>query len=479
MFILSSQKVENRLHPLSPNEGVPAVDSVGRMFNSIQGLQQRLNDFSLDEVAKASDTCKTLILSLAELQRRVARIAKIGKFVTAARGAIEGSTAGISDLCELIHLDTNPDAQETAHAGKIIQFPRSPRVSWNNMQAVTRSASELPVPEDSSRTQIINTHFSFAQPTAAEATDPKFSAPQDSSAVKPLGESQQPSKSPNLVHEIPGCSNQSAEIPPAPQPETPQSNGTSTITVATGTLASSEPHSTGFDEPSVTDFQLSLASDDDEKQADEPRASEATEANSLVPVGATFDQRLLQDLIKDYGEFASSPNVPIPIERKNDPDLSTKSNEQNNSATSSVDPQPAIRNLPRIRNEGDIDRKLKKLIKDYGEIDLYSRQSPVNLKTAVVGAFLLLIAIFSGFYLFSAPKDAVSSRPVSGAENKMDSSQVDADVRNHRTRAGVKPTKSAGDGAVEIPRSAEANELDPIPNQDMLKKITKERRLGD
>jgi len=73
-------------------------------------------------------------------------------------------------------------------------------------------------------------------------------------------------------------------------------------------------------------------------------------------------------------------------------------------------PNPASqRNLPAQRKDGELDLKLKKLIKDYGEYDLYSRQSPINLKTGVVAAFLILALAFSGFYFFSSRTSAKPS----------------------------------------------------------------------
>jgi hypothetical protein len=69
-----------------------------------------------------------------------------------------------------------------------------------------------------------------------------------------------------------------------------------------------------------------------------------------------------------------------------------------------------------LKKEGDIDRELKKIIKDYGEYDIYSRHNRLNLKLAAIGAFLLVVAVFSGFYLLSSSKSPERSSPPAAAE---------------------------------------------------------------
>ena len=59
--MLSSRKEENRLHIASPNTSHPTFASVGKVFDSLQGLQQRLDDFSLDDLSKAIETLEKAI----------------------------------------------------------------------------------------------------------------------------------------------------------------------------------------------------------------------------------------------------------------------------------------------------------------------------------------------------------------------------------------------------------------------------------
>jgi hypothetical protein len=70
------------------------------------------------------------------------------------------------------------------------------------------------------------------------------------------------------------------------------------------------------------------------------------------------------------------------------------------------EPESLEQNVPSVRKNGQLDRELKKIIKDYGEVDLYSRQSPINYKIAGIAAFLLLGALIAGFYFFYSPNTA-------------------------------------------------------------------------
>ena len=70
-----------------------------------------------------------------------------------------------------------------------------------------------------------------------------------------------------------------------------------------------------------------------------------------------------------------------------------------------------------LKKEGDIDRELKKIIKDYGEYDIYSHNNRINLKFAGVGAFLLIVTVLSGFYLLSSSKSQEPSNPPAAAES--------------------------------------------------------------
>jgi len=89
------------------------------------------------------------------------------------------------------------------------------------------------------------------------------------------------------------------------------------------------------------------------------------------------------------------------------------------------EPESLEQSVPNVRKNGQLDRELKKIIKDYGEVDLYSRQSSINLKTAGIAAFLLLGALVAGFYFFYSPNTAsvgdAPKTPSTAAQSQIES----------------------------------------------------------
>jgi len=124
-------------------------------------------------------------------------------------------------------------------------------------------------------------------------------------------------------------------------------------------------------------------------------AAQADEAwvKNLQPVEETsdFDTKLLDDLIKNYGEFAANPNLPAALDKP----------------SREIRTQEKLR-LPKdgivsARTPNDLDRQLKKLIKDYGENDLYSSQTgSLKIKLRIGAAFVVLALVLGGIYYFSA-----------------------------------------------------------------------------
>jgi hypothetical protein len=162
-----------------------------------------------------------------------------------------------------------------------------------------------------------------------------------------------------------------------------------------------------------------------------------------VTTSTDFDQRLLDDLIKNYGEFAASRNSSRTSEAPDSAHADCTEIESDDTVQP-IEVAPERNNLPSIKREGDLDRQLKKIIKDYGEYDLYSRQSPVNLKTGVIAAFLLLALILSGFYYFS-PKTAGSQSSLTTAPaHTRSSSTTEPKVGENLANEAGAPVAAAG-----------------------------------
>ena len=120
-----------------------------------------------------------------------------------------------------------------------------------------------------------------------------------------------------------------------------------------------------------------------------------------------------------------------------------------------------------MKKEGELDRQLKKLIKDYGEYDLYPQQSPVNLKNGVIAAVLLLALVFSGFYFFSAPK--ASPRNAAANQSTSDSSNGTASPVKADSSGG-KSLSNEDKRPGELRRAGEAGESRDVPDSSSVKR---------
>jgi hypothetical protein len=153
-----------------------------------------------------------------------------------------------------------------------------------------------------------------------------------------------------------------------------------------------------------------------------------------------FDERLLKDLIDTYGEFAVSDkdtaasSPPAALLQKEDPapeSSRTESSRKDVSTALVLAAEPkflgsnAAHEVPSPMREqesvgstsyksehtpGEIDQQLKNIIRDYGEVDLYSQGKSANTKIGVIAAAAaaLLVLILAGFYLLKTPSPTVS-----------------------------------------------------------------------
>lgn len=138
----------------------------------------------------------------------------------------------------------------------------------------------------------------------------------------------------------------------------------------------------------------------------------STEKEEKIPHGTThsgsvkgkidFDQRLLKDLIKDYGEFITYANI--------DTDDKTVPTSDQEIQSFQRPSEPAVRNKTMVQprqghyeNEGDFDRNLRKLIEDYGQVDIYSNRAGIikrTVKKAGIAALVLFVTSLASASFF-------------------------------------------------------------------------------
>ena len=168
-----------------------------------------------------------------------------------------------------------------------------------------------------------------------------------------------------------------------------------------------------------------------------------------------FDQRLLDDLIKNYGEFVASPVASAQAGAPTAPSRPAPVQADHRDLRASETSQPQAKSVPSVRKEGQLDRELKKIIKDYGEVDLYSNRSPITLKIAGIAAFLLLGALVAGFYFYFSPsKAAVDNAPA--GRSTMDQSPIQSGTaKKESTGTGEKSLANRNVTPAEPDRTVE------------------------
>lgn len=364
----------------------------GKVLNSIQGLQQRLDDFSVDDVSHAEAKAATLIRELSSIQLKLTIVPLIKRAFHDAQitiGNLRDETLEVAALSGLEKYSSLSAVLSTA----------------NRLQQVVRSAPGRP------RTR---------EPVSKQKPDPSQSVPV--TEIAPADDTEW------VLGDL--------------EPHSPGSAGEAQATPDTGAVVA-ETHT-----------QVSEKFHFGSETAGRG-AAESVEIKSGHPLdskesrdGMSFDRRLLDDLIKSYGDFASfsetqraaedrsqptSPNAeeakplvkspgaqPAHIENRERADAAP--------APSRTEKPPEVISIvqPEKRRSGnetgsslnrrdDIDRQLKRIVQDYGEYDLYSHRSSISTKVAGLLAFALLGLLMAAFYLFKTPS-GVASHPAHSTE---------------------------------------------------------------
>jgi hypothetical protein len=431
--MLSAQKEQIRLVASETSEDhLPNVGSFGKVVNSIQGLQQRLENFSAEDVGAAHDTTQTLLLRLVELQGKLTKCAAIKESMATVRSSLDQMLTDCVDVGKIEALETPLSIQTILHANNLIQFPRLNKLANVFAYQFAEDQNE----KATSRATVDNDCAHALQPSRDldEHLDVQLPRNTDRAIFEPWSPPQHETQ---LAGSVEKENSANAPFIPAVD-DLPATTALDPIVELESTETTSEdPQSGSYDSQRPDSAPVDTA----------PNAAnvEKTQDALAVTTSTEFDQRLLDDLIRNYGEFTAPLSSFRTSGTPDSDDTDRHGTEiESDDAVHSIQGAPERNNLPSIKKEGDLDRQLKKIIKDYGEYDLYSRQSPVNLKTGVVAAFLLLALILSGFYYFS-PKTAGSQNSVTTAPAHSQSSTTrePQDSENLANQPGA-PVAEAG-----------------------------------
>ena len=524
--MLTAQK-ENSLLDTEPlTQRPPSARSFDRVVNSIEGLRERVQGFTLEQVSEVDQRLRTMSLQLGELQRTVRALAEMKQRMSRLQKAVQQAEAESLERSRLATLVEPIAVQSIARVGTLLKFQRVIKLlkeakSGSGVSASADAGAKTPplpkpvevIPASQKNERELGTDLpairhELPESSGSETTVVAASeAPDESEGILHTARAKMDFESvlPKLIEIVPAPSTNGQQLAtdlPAIEHELPErSANETTVDVRSEDLEQTEatlhpppveidfePNEPFSHEPDNAIFDESTTSIEPREiiaefadTRDEPLPSHAIyEADTEIAAVQTqmaaseeadFDQRLLDDLIKDYGEFTILPSSTPKPEAKKEPKPEPTPATPRVKASAPVVP-PTQPKLPSPRKDGELDRKLKKLIKDYGEYDLYSRQTPLKLKTGVVAAFLVLTLIFSGFYFFSSPKPAVPASASSASQSQSSSETATKEpAPNAETNSGetVSPPSVSN---VDLPKPVEAGASQNVANK-VTKKTTK------
>jgi hypothetical protein len=462
-------------------EPLPQRLSTTRSFdgvvNSIEGLRERVQGFTLEQVSEVDQSLRTMSLQLSELQGTLGALAEMKQRISRLQKAVQQAEAESLEQSRLAMLVEPIAVQSLAQIGALLKFRRLIKL----LKEAKIGSGVLAPADGEARAPVL--------PKLIEIIPERSKDEQALATDLPTIHHELPERSANedTVVVTTDVQEQTESVfDPAPvemdfEPNEPFSNEPADAIFLDDSTASIQPReivaefADTREEPAPSHeaiFEGFKGTGDMEEHLAIPETEtvETTgQTHTAASEEADFDQRLLDDLIKNYGEFTILPSSTPKDEAKKEPKLQPTTATLRVNASATVNP-PAQPNLPSPRKDGELDRKLKKLIKDYGEYDLYSRQTPLKLKTGVVAAFLVLTLIFSGFYFFSSPKSAVPVSASSAAQSQSSSDTAPKQTSPIGETNSGEALSAPSISNVDIPKTVEAGASHNAANKGTAKK---------
>ena len=442
--MLPAKKQEAR--PETPqNSPVSSTMGFGKVLTSIQGLQQRLEDFSVEDVVRTEGNAKSLVLELSQLQIKLETLAALKQFVGSANLLISEIPEENFEQIAPDGLENHPQLHAIIQASKLIRLHRL-------MQAAKAGAESISLDLDT------GTLSSAISPP--ERSLPEFDAtmtPSSEPAVEKLSVALFETLAEPIGAAVTSVSEPRESVQSEEWTFSTEDKLDGVQEVVTARLGDFELGGSPVGEALVTQDPSVIGA------SIETGSHQSKEATPSSKSAGAFDERFLSDLIETYGEFRISsvgappvelpskpePSLPsviesetqlAPVDSSNPPStqIAVINSEQRTPSLPAVEPHilpalmstpsreetkafelPAIatpekqkpraaadakeKKLSALSKHGELDRQLKSIIKDYGEYDLYPPQSSINFKMAALGAFAVLALVLGGFYFFRVP----------------------------------------------------------------------------
>jgi len=496
--MLSAARNQEPLDMSNTDPTTASPGGFGKMLNSLQGLQQRLEDFSITDVINAEANAQTLILRLKQFQDTITAIALL-------KGAAANISQSIADIQQadddrvgLDSLENHPQLHAIVKASKLIKLQKlmaalkassdngaaqeetaveslmagptlvalsstppsdsydaiGPESAEPELATLLESVDQAPPASQTFETDLKRVTATVPLPIleTVEGTPIPASAANDRVSLKIDADTDFPSAEAEFQTAIASEEKTLASAAKGLLEDFPSPAEPFTGRRVPAELTKVEP-ATDLPKPVKPKKDAPIAHEKKSK-ARNKEAGRIDESKALIPANENFDLRLLDDLVSNYGEFASNPNLPATVTKNELQSLEPTTNE-----TREVQPEqsrPVEANAPVAKKNGDLDRQLKKIIKDYGEYDLYSDKQTTNLKKAGILAFVFLGLVFGGIYFFTAPPSTARTAPTAA-----NSGSTTPETRESRTAVG-KTTADGSDAAVgTLPNDAKP----PVKNK--------------
>ncbi len=436
-----------------------AASGFGKVLGSIQGLQQRLGDFSYGEVSIAEAKIKMLVKQLTLLRGSLNNLVQLKLGVDEINRSVSEIALASFDQVQLDSLEKHPQLHAILQASKLVRLQplmkgdlAGPGVVPQETETADPYDRPLGAKEAESKTTVERTqpidkkqlaeavgltsgasgdprvgdrssvgrHTIAAktnEKTSPEQEQPSLTIPNEKIAASPDDQvSGQPNDWSFDLHEAALTASETLTAPINFEfpPETVEDQEHLSKRFSKTKLPHTDPAPTATitqtprNKPRAIESKAVVAAQAiPAKPSPEKSETRLDESKALVPANHDFDQRLLEAVIKDYGDFAVTPNLPATLETpvKTEP----VTDELAKTTTAEFAQSAAAeRKVLNVQKSGDLDRQLKKIIKDYGEYDIYQRKSVVNFKTGGIVAFAVLGLVLAVLYLFTAPS-AVST----------------------------------------------------------------------
>lgn len=442
--MLSALLKEDPLDMSNIDRASASAGGFGKMLNSLQGLQQRLEDFSITDVISAAANAQTLILRLRQFQDTIAAVALLKSATAEVSRSIAEIAPINTDVVTLDSLENHPQLHAIVKATKLIKLhklmtalkagaqvgesqeepthddvvavlPTVEVTANRHNEVLETSVRESAKYEFAGLPAMVDESATASQTLETDATNPSMTL------ASPLLETttDAPIQEFTVTQETPLDSLAATDFPTAEAEfETAVAAVVRTNSPAEAALLKDFPAPTEQFAKSLAMAALSQSAEtthppqisaQKQQQSRAKGADPLNASRALIPANENFDLRLLDDLVSNYGDFAANSYLPATIEKKD-----IQSFEPAASAAEEFQPEwpsPVEASAPLVKKNGELDRQLKKIIKDYGENDLYADKQTINIKKAGILAFVFLGLVFGIIYFFKAPPSTGKTAP--------------------------------------------------------------------